>query len=487
MREQEVQMSRRRQHGGILLAVGFVFGLAFARAARSQEPTPKPESASTFTLHDDAFGFDLTFPESWVVDASPFSGPSRASGVARARSADAGVSMQIMVFEQARPQPFPNWLDFFAGQLRATPGVTSAHAWTDSSALRPAAFVRVAGSLTTESGPTRLTTWYYCVELDSGLRWVLSLAQLGGAGSSDASAPEAAPAAPALLTETIRSLQVRYDPLVAEALRAATARGRLFLADGRLQRAARELRIDTQELHYALEVEHKPVGFVSRQFSRDLEPLTRPGARARPKEGLRVREKRWEFGHEGQARYETLDLFASLDGATDLAERVVCVVPAEPGAPVQRTHEQCIREGDVLIACVLPTTPRAERAPSRPLALSDAYLSQAWARLLPALLIDQPDPLPGFQVLDWKTGGLVPVKLAPLGERPLPGGGDQRAKAFELRRGFAPLSIQFVDAYGNLLRQERPGETLQRCDAAAIEARFGARRDAALRRIHPPP
>ncbi len=478
---------RRARLSGSLILAALAFAPAGPSTAAGQPRDGNPVDVRAVTLRDHAFGFDIDLPAAWLVDQAPFAGPSGASGVVRARSADARRTMQILVFRASRPQRFPDWLAFFTRQLRAGPGVLDARSWADGRALRLSAYVLVEAALPTETGRERLSSWYYCMELDAGLIWVLSQAVLGNETPPADSEPASPPAPPAELSAALRSLHIRYDPLLAAELRAATVRGREFLASGHLQRAARELRIDTQERFYLLELDRNPSGFVARQFSRDLEPLARPGDRARPKEGLRVREKRWQFGPDGSARYETLDLFASLDGATDLAERVVIDLPAEPGAPLGRTHQQCIREGDVLIASTVPSTPRAERPPSHPIALPGSYHAQAWARLLPALLLDQTDPLPGFEVFDSTSGGLIPALLAPLGEQALPGTTGQRARAFELRQGFAPPGLLFTDSYGNLLRQQLSGETLQLSDAATIEQRFGRQRDAVMQRISPGP
>ena len=119
----------------------------------------------------------------------------------------------------------------------------------------------------------------------------------------------------------------------------------------RLPEAAATLQFPEETVYYEIEVDGKPVGYLTRQLSREQRALDTPsGGRSRGgrKEGLRVRERSWRFTTDGGATYTRTDLFASFDQKSELIEQEQTVVPSPTAAVPQpvTSMDQVIREDE---------------------------------------------------------------------------------------------------------------------------------------------
>jgi hypothetical protein len=265
----------------------------------------------------------------------------------------------------------------------------------------------------------------------------------------------------------------------------ALQRGKEYLARYQLQEDIRKLRIDESPRYYEIRVADRLIGYLTRQFTRESEPLQRPGRVSNAKDGLRVRERSYRFADDGTVHFSKVDLFSSRDTETDLYELWQArVPPADAADPtVLITRDQCVREGDALFSTYTTNRDRALPEPRRPLKLDEAYLGLAWTRLLPALLGQQPLEMHAFAIYDSETRALISYAVKYLGERTLPAT-DTKAHAFEMRAGFAEQpELVYIDVYGNMLRYEAGPLSLRLSTESAIEQRFAQRRDAANLRI----
>jgi hypothetical protein len=291
---------------------------------------------------------------------------------------------------------------------------------------------------------------------------------------------------PAEFTRLTETLRVFYDPQLAREMRVALQLGKDYLARYQLQEDARKLDIDESVRYYEILLAGKPIGYLTRQFTRESEPLQRPGGTSKAKEGRRVRERSYRFADDGTAHFSTIDLFSSRDGETDLYELWQArIAPGDAVDPEPLiTCDQCVREGDGLFSTYTTNRDEGLPEPRRPLKLDPAYLGLAWVRLLPALLGPGPRPMHAFTIYDSETRTLITHAVKPLGERPLGSDQGQKVYAFETRSGFAEQpGLVFTDAAGNMLRFEAGELVLALSDQTAIERRFGPRRDAASRRL----
>ncbi|MFQ5806443.1 MAG: hypothetical protein ACE5I3_08335, partial [Phycisphaerae bacterium] len=291
---------------------------------------------------------------------------------------------------------------------------------------------------------------------------------------------------PAEFTRLTGTLRVFYDPQMARQMAVALQRGKDSLARRQLQTGIRGLRVDESVRYYEIRVTDKPIGYLTRQFTRENEPLQRPGRVSNAKEGLRVRERSYRFAADGTVNFGKIDLFSSRDTETDLYELWQVRVPPPDAADLQPliTRDQCVREGDALFSTYTTSLDQGLPEPRRPLKLEATYLGLAWARLLPALLGPERQPMHAFTIYDPETRTLVTYAIKPLGETPLPDAPGKKAYAFELRVGFTEKpGIVYTDVFGNMLRFEAAELVLTASDEARIEKKYGRRRDAANLRL----
>ncbi len=462
---------------------------ALTPPARAQGPQPSATQIRTIRYVDKAFGFELQLPADWNNDRTGFFGPGASLGLLRSGSPDGRATLQIFVFRELPSPRFSEWIEFFGDQLARISGTERVGVKkVDPTSGRPAAYVVVEARL----GVERTRTVYYCVQFDADMIWVLAYATALGKTIGDRTEEDTAEAArnvdiPADFTRLTSTLRVFYDAELARQMAAGLQRGKDYLARYQLQADIRDLRIDDSIRYYQIHVADKPVGYLTRRFTREREPLQRPGSTSKAKEGLRVQERSHRFADDGTVYFTQIDLFSSRDSETDLYEVSHAQVPPAGAAADEplAVRDQCVREGDALFSTYTTSRDQGLPEPRRPLKLNATYLGLAWARLLPALLGPEPQPALAFTVYDPETRTLITQTIRPLGETALPGRPDKRAYAFETREGFIEQpAIVYTDQYGNLLRLEAGEFVLTASDQETIEKMFGPRRDAANARLN---
>jgi hypothetical protein len=477
-----------RFEGSAAGAVAAVIAAAWLAAPSSaQRSQPAATGQPTIPYLDKAFGFEIQVPAGWNYDRSGFFGPGGSLGLLRGTAPGGHATLQILVFREMSTPPFPEWIESFSEQLGGLSGVERVRVKGEATAPRPAAYVLVEA----RRGVDHTRTSYYCVQFDANTIWVFAYATVLPASSDGGAASKATPDAdeveiPAELTRLTRGLRVFYDPQVARQTASALQRGKEYLARYQLQEDARRLRIDESVRYYEIRLAGKPIGYLTRRFTRESEPLQRPGRTSNPKEGLRVRERSYRFADDGTTHVSRIDLFSSRDGETDLYELSQARVPPPESAEAQifTTRDQCVREGEALFSTYTTSRDQTLPDPRPPIKLEASYLGLAWVRLLPALLGPEPGPMHAFTIYDSETRTVITYGITPLGEKTLPGSAGQTAYAFETRAGFVEKpGMVYTDADGNMVRFEAGDLVLELSDERAIEERFGARRDAANARL----
>lgn len=461
---------------------------ACGRPAAAQ-PASAPAPGGFVPLIDKSIGFDLQAPLGWNYDRTGFFGPGGSSGVLRGASPDGQATLQVLVFRDESAADFDAWVEYFGRQLAAVTGVRQVRIEPQRAAARPTAVVDAPATI----GADRVRTLYHCTRIDSDTVWVLSYSAVVGRGGTLSAPPDPDTAAPLELPPAFQqmtsSLRVLYDPAVAAQVREALERGRAYVNRFQLQEDIREIRIDERSRIYLIRVSGRPVGYLTRQFRRESEPLEAARGAARPREGLRVQERIWQFADDGAARFARVDLFSRLDGNTDLLEFRETRYPAAGAADARpvSTHDKCVREGDALFSSYVTSLDQVLPDPRPPIKLDASYLGLAWARALPALLGGGEQPAIAFSVYDSEMRALLPYSIRPLGRRPLPGGGAE-ALAFETREGVLPSTATLhTDEQGHMLRLESGELVIELTDEATVEAQFRAKRDDALQRAETTP
>jgi hypothetical protein len=456
-------------------------------AARAQQAAQRDATpVATVPFVDKAFGFELQVPAGWSYDRAGFFGPEGSLGLLRGAAPGGRATLQILVFREPQLPSFPEWIDFFCGQLGRISGTKRVQVKGETGTERPAAYVVAEAQL----GIDRTRTLYYCVQFDQDTTWVLSQASaiktLADEAENEAGDSDREVQIPAEFTHMVKTLRVFYDPATARLMAAALQRGKDYLARYQLQEDARKLQIDGAVRYYEIRVAGKPIGYLTRQFTREDEPLQRPGRSSSAKEGLRVRERSYRFADDQTVHFSKIDLFSSRDAETDLYELWEAEIPpADADNPaVLVTRDQCVREGNALFSTLTTSRDEAYPEPRRPLKLDETYLGLGWARVLPALLGPEQRETLAFTVYDPETRTLITHVIRSLGEKPLPGATGTKAYAFETWAGFVEKpGVAYTDAAGNLLRYEAGQLALTLSSEAAIERQFGQRRDAANVRL----
>jgi hypothetical protein len=469
-----------------LVWTGVLAALPLAVLHAQDAPAPTTQAA-TVPYVDEAFGFELRLPAGWNYDRAGFFGPGGSLGLLRGVAPDGRATLQILAFRELLMPSFPEWVEFFSKQLGSISGIEEVRVKGETDAKRPAAYLIAEAQL----GFERTRTLYYCVQFDADTIWVFSYA-LALSKTLDKGAQDRTPDTPADVqipeefTRLTGTLRVFYNPQLAQELAVALQRGRAYLTRYQLQADIGELRIDEAVRYYEIRVGNKPIGYLTCQFTRENEPLQRAGRTPNAKEGLRVRERSYRFADDGTVHISKTDLFSSRDTETDLYElwRVRLPPPDAPDSEPLIMRDQCVRERDALFSTYTTSRDQGLPPPRRPIKLEPTYLGLAWARVLPALLGPQPQPMCAFAVYDPETRTVITHAVRPLGERPLPGESAQKAYAFETRKGFGEQpALVFTDALGNMLRLEAGELVLRTSNKATIEWEFGRRRDAANARL----
>jgi hypothetical protein len=480
--EKDEMPARRHSHFAALYRIFAAMAL-LAPLLRSAHAQVQPSGTIPFV--DKSFGYQLDLPGGWRYDRTAFFGPGGSLGLLRGAGGGGQESLQIILFRNVKPATMKEWLDFFSTQLGGVSGVTGVFAKyqdeVSDGSKRPYGYVLVRS----RDGADRLETLYYCTRFDESTIWILSRAAVVAA---DAPTPTANTGfeIPAAFQSLVNSLRVTYDPKIAAETRAALDRGKEWLAKFQLQEAIRKLRIDENTRHYEIALAGKPIGYMTRRFSREWHSMDESATRTArsKKEGLRVRETSWRFGDDGSAFYSVIDLFSSIDGDTDLFESTDTSIPpasTKDAKPVI-TRDQCVRENGVLFSSVRTSLEEGMPEPRQPIRLEPTYLGLSWARLLPALLGRDEQPAIGFTIYDSETRALLIHTIRAAGESVLPGGG--KAWLYEARDGMSESASRILtDNRGHLLRLESGDLLIRLADESAIESTFAARRADALKRV----
>ncbi len=420
---------------------------------------------------DPSFGFELRVPNGWEYDRTRFQPFKDCVGLLRGRDPAGRRGLQVMVFRSFPMPPFEEWIVDFgrsSAELLNSPR-TDWETWR----LPP----RAGAILTYTSKLGAVTTrgHYLCLPFDPNTVWVLTYT---GAISGEAEQPQVR----SEFEQIIGSLKVHYDPEEAERLAPAYDRGRALI--GRL-RGQPKLRLDEDRHFYEVGVAGRPVGYLERRIAREEYVFSAPDAKRRyAKDGVRVRERSWRFAEDGTVLYGRLDLFSSLDLRSELMENEQMQLPPAgvAGEPLVRT-EKVVREDGVLYASGTTSRDTGLPDPGKPIEVGPVYLDQAWARLLPGLLLSEQDMQPvAVAVYNFDTRALVSHQIVPRGERPLEGF-EGPTFVFEVREGFiAQPGTLWCDERGTLLKLDTRDLTLTRMGAAEIERKYGPRRDAARER-----
>lgn len=469
-------------------------------------PAAEPPQRGQLVI-DPTHGYELTLPADWQFDAAPQRGPGRSLRVLRASPRQGAARLQVLVFREPDNPRFAQWLTFFKAQLEGVTGTNSVRVEPHENAPRPEAYLAADGSV----GAQSTVTFYYCVQFDVSVFWVLSYAQ---PLAKDADAERAA--GQAEFMRIARSLRVLYDPVVREQLEAALARGREFRRL-RLKPSAGKARIDETTNYYEIRSDGRSVGFLARTFTRERRSLDdpeaadarKPGAKPgdppakdgakRRKSGLRLSEREWRFGEGGAVAYVGRDAFSSDDLDTELLEIVEVERLARDGdaradvasptaaaqaeaATISRV-QQCVREDDTLFVTWKTSEASPFADPGRSLPAGENFIGLAWLRLMPGLLGGEPGEAFAFESYDPHSRSLATYVVRPLGKQACPGeSGD--AYAFELRTGFSPrISLVWIDPRGRLLRTESGDTAMVQVPREQVEQRFGALRDRAAREL----
>lgn len=475
-----------RPKPGRLAAILGLFALAAAsRPALAEQSNITAETTIPFV--DRGFGYELALPAGWRYDRTAFFGPGGSLGLLRGFGARGQESLQILLFRNVKPCTMQEWTEFFSRQLGGVSGVTGVavkfQEKTTDAGSRPFGYVLVRA----RDGADRIETVYYCTHFDESTIWIFAKA---GVLPADAAPPPTANAGfdvPADFQTIVKSLRVTYDPAIAEEMRKALERGKEWLAEYKLQEAIRALRLDEETRFYEIRLKDRAIGYLTRKYAREFRTLDDTGGKrgGKKKEGLRVREVSWRFGEDGSAFHSLIDLFSSVDGVSDMYERIDTSIPP-PGkteSMVVSTCDQVLRESDVLFSTFRTSLDQTPPDPRPPLKLDPAYLGLTWVRALPALLGKTERTSIGFMIYDSETRALAMQSMLPRGESALPES-DQKAYLYETQEGVVESRARlFTDARGHMLRVEAGDLLIRLSDEAAIERLFAEKRASAQKSI----
>ncbi len=464
---------QRRRQAGILCWAALAVSAADAQSASAP-------AGGFATLIDPSFGFELRLPTAWSVDRTRFQEGRGSIGVLRARSPTGQHSAKIIVYRLIDAQPFDEWMVDFAKRVVAENGGAPAEAAPRTISGRSGAAFFSKPKL---GGSTALSC-YLCLSFDPTTIWMLSYIAAAPTAADEQRVREEFDALCA-------SVRVHYDAADAERFAAALERGTALLR--RLRKAADKIQPDATERHYEIRVGGQPTGFMTRQFFEDEQSVDQPlrddaapaaAARrgAKPKRGLRLKERVWRFALDGTTRYSRIDAFVSHDLQSELIQTRESQFTAPDISPpeVFTKTDRCIREEQTMFSSFRTSLDKDLPDPQKPLNVGPAYMSLVWARLAPGLLVDAPEEPHAVVVYDAATRALSAMIITPRGEAA--SGGDEFA--FDMREGFIGSSTRITaDARGNLQRLKIGELEIVATSAEESEQRFGAQRRAALARL----
>ena len=447
-------------------------------------------SDDTINYSDPAYGFELEVPADWTYNRARFQQFENSIGLMRGRSPDGRKGLQVLAFHiqpklqggggsksRAMHMPtFEEWMVDFGQDVGLSANAERLE-WKNWRS-----WSRKGGILTYEAsiGTARTRTHCLCVPFDQSIVWVLVYS---GTVADD----DDEKALKREFDRIVKSLKIHYDPEDVEQLASAFERGRKLVV--RLRKQANEVRLDDTEYYYDIILGKEPIGYLSRQASREDYDFSSSGARYPDvREGLRVRERSWRFARDGTVRYTRLDMFTSFDMQNELIENQLTQVPA-PDVQPQELYvktDRVIRKEDVLFSSFTTSLDTSLPNPSPPFEVGPAYLDMSWTRVLPGLLFTAPPEPHAFAVYSTETRAISSLIIKYLGERNLPDGGGQ-AYAFEVREGLINKpAMMYVDQYGNLIYLKAGDLVIKRSTRDEIERMYGPRRDDARRRFRIP-
>lgn len=488
-------MNRRSWHCGLAWAGVLLAGTGKIHAQNGAVPPALPPAsqpaagAAPLTPYiDPAFGFELQIPAGWVYDHTRFTEGRTyrgrdyfrdfkdTVGILQGRSPDGHRALQINVFRNFALKEFSDWAVSF-GNAIATSLRTQSGEWVTRRVPPREAIVL---TYTTQLGASLVRTHYLCVPFDPTTIWVLVYS---GTVADDAESQVLYHE----FEQITDSLRVLYDPQQIERLTPAYDRGRALLE--RIRDQGSGIQLDGQIHYYEISEQGKPVGYLSRQYLREEFSFGERNPRARAaREGLRVRERSWRFGADGTAWHTRLDLFSSFDRRSEHVEDWQRQVPP-PGAVDPRALlrvQQVTREADVLLASFWTRIgeegdPLSTPTP-KPRSVGPVYLDQAWARLLPGLLLGYSEEQHAVAVFNREVRALLVHVITPKGETRIDGYSEP-VWVFEVREGFVDLPTRlYTDDRGLLVRAETGPVLLRMVSVDYIEKTYGPQREAARER-----
>jgi len=462
-------------------AVLFGAGLGWCVAAGFGQPADDSGAGIATTPYVNvSFGFEMQTPAGWKYDRTGFFGAGGSLGLLRGAAPGGRATLQILIFRELDLPSFPKWIEYFSEQLGALSGSTAVRVQGAPDAGRAAAYVTAEAVI----GFDRTRTVYYCVQFDDETIFVFSLAEARRQLEEAPIEPAAEEAIPADFLRLAKTLRIFYSTETAEMLAAALQRGKQYLARFQLQKDVEKLEFGEETRYYEILLEGASIGYTTRRFAREDEPLQRSGSFTNAKEGLRARELTYRFAADGAVQYSQVDLFSSRDLETDLYEMSQVGIPGVAGQEAYVTRDQCVREGEALFSTFSTSRDVVLPEPRRPIKLKSGYLGLAWVRLLPALLGPEQTEMIAFTIYDTETRTLVTHAIRSLGEKRTPGSESVMARIYEIREGFAETpSVIYTNAAGEMLRLEAGGLVLKLEDEARIEKLFGKRREEANLRL----
>jgi hypothetical protein len=453
--------------------VALLLAILCSPRAEGQTTAPAPTSLPTASYSDPAFGFELQLPAGWEYDRTRFQDFKDSIGLLRGRGLGGRRGLQVVVFRSFPMKPFEDWVVDFGRAVVELTGAPRVRWETWQLPPRAGAVLTYGSKL----GAVTTRSHYLCVPFDPNTVWVLTY-------SGTASSPAEEQQVRREFDQVAASLRVHYDPEEAERLAPALDRGKALRQ--KLLVEAAKVRPDETEYAYDIVLAGKSVGYLTRRITREEYVFSGTGAKRRyAKDGLRVRERGWDFADDGTARYTRLDLFSSFDLEDERIENQQTQIPP-PEAERQELliqTDQVIREDDVLFSSYTTSLDTSLPDPSKPISVGPVYLDQAWVRLLPGLLLAGSDEPLAVAIYNFGTRALLSHTVKPLGQRKLAGYVGP-AYAFEIREGFVDRpNLIYSDERGNLLRLEAGDLTMTRVSREEVERKYGPRRDAACRRF----
>lgn len=424
-------------------------------------------SGETIPFVDVSFGFRMRLPAGWAYDRTGFFGPGESVGLLRGKAADGRATLQVLIFPNSAAEPFDKWLETFAKMAAEIADAQGGKAVPRPLGQREAAVISIAARF----GADQTVTLYYCVPLDATTTWVFSFSTLVASAENDEPARRA-------FEKIVDTLNVTYDPAAAERIREELRAGLKF-QEKRLRPHIAGVLVDPTRRCYEILLAGKPIGYLTREASREQASLDDPRFTKAGKDGIRVRERSWRFMPDGVVHHSRVDLFTSNDQSTELAEIHVAQIPPGDAPPLIKI-DQYVREENVLFSTYRTSVDNGLREPRAPIRVGQTYMGLAMTRMLPTLLGPGDGPPLAFTVYDADTRALITHVIDPLGPRDVPETGGKSLNAFETREGFVGQpAMTYTDPDGAVVRIQAGDLTFNRASEEELEARYAAKRDAA--------